>query len=218
MGYTDYFNFEREPFSNAPNEKFYFNSEQHNQALLRLKYSVDLLVMIHSGITPEWLLSRICMQLGVKNPDGSPLKMLKQLYARLLQIDKEGRKAVVLIDEAQMLQTRELMEEFRTATDEMERVHIDKAVHDKIAEIGGNYLILILLNTISSLLESFIRDARGMILREESNRDLLLVQHQEICDGIIAKDSKRAIKAMKIHLETINTTMKKLHESQAAER
>ena len=41
MGYNDYFKFEREPFSNAPNDKFYFNSEQHNQALLRLKYSVD---------------------------------------------------------------------------------------------------------------------------------------------------------------------------------
>ncbi len=148
MGYTDYFNFEREPFSNAPNDKFYFDSEQHNQALLRLKYSVDsdkglavlvggvgtgkttlarrmldnlpiekyessLLVMIHSAITPEWILSRICMQLGVKNPDANPLKMLKQLYERLLQIEQEGRKAVVLIDEAQMLQTRELMEEFR---------------------------------------------------------------------------------------------------------
>jgi len=69
--------------------------------------------MIHSAITPEWILSRICLQLGVKNPDISPLKMLKQLYERLLQIEKEGRKAVVLIDEAQMLQTRELMEEFR---------------------------------------------------------------------------------------------------------
>lgn len=148
MGYTDYFDFEREPFSNAPNDKFYFDSEQHAQALLRLKYSVDtdkglavlvgdvgtgkttlarrmlddlpiekyessLLVMIHSGITPEWILSRICMQLGVKSPDASPLKMLKQLYERLLQIEKEGRKAVVLIDEAQMLQTKELMEEFR---------------------------------------------------------------------------------------------------------
>lgn len=148
MGYTDYFNFEREPFSNAPNDKFYFNSDQHNQALLRLKYSVDsdkglavlvggvgtgkttlarrmldnlpiekyessLLVMIHSAVTPEWILSRICMQLGVKHPDISPLKMLKQLYERLLQIEREGRKAVVLIDEAQMLQTRELMEEFR---------------------------------------------------------------------------------------------------------
>lgn len=148
MGYTDHFNFEREPFSNAPNDKFYFDSEQHNQALLRLKYSVDtdkglavlvggvgtgkttlarrmldnlpyenyessLLVMIHSAITPEWIMSRICTQLGVKNPDISPLKMLKQLYERLLEIESEGRKAVVLIDEAQMLQTRELMEEFR---------------------------------------------------------------------------------------------------------
>jgi type II secretory pathway predicted ATPase ExeA len=148
MGYTDYFNFEREPFTNAPNEKFYFNSEQHNKALIRLMYSVDtnkglavlvggvgtgkttlarrmldnlpvekyessLLVMIHSGITPEWILSRICMQLGIKSPDVNPLKMLKQLYERLLQIDSEGRKAVVLIDEAQMLQTKELMEEFR---------------------------------------------------------------------------------------------------------
>lgn len=148
MGYASYFNLEREPFSNAPNDSFYFNSEQHNQALLRLMYSVDsdkglavlvggvgtgkttlarrmldnlpidkyessLLVMIHSAITPEWILTRISMQLGVKNPDENPLKLLKQLYERLLQIDKEGRKAVVLIDEAQMLQTRELMEEFR---------------------------------------------------------------------------------------------------------
>jgi general secretion pathway protein A len=148
MGYAAYFNLEREPFSNAPNDSFYFNSEQHNQAWLRLMYSVDsnkglavlvggvgtgkttlarrmldnlpiekyessLLVMIHSAITPEWILTRISMQLGVKNPEENPLKLLKQLYERLLQIDQEGRKAVVLIDEAQMLQTRELMEEFR---------------------------------------------------------------------------------------------------------
>ncbi len=148
MGYTDYFHFDREPFSNAPNDKFYFDSEQHTQALLRLKYSVDsdkglavlvggvgtgkttlarrmldelpidkyessLLVMIHSQVTPDWILSRLCMQLGISNPDVSPLKMLKQLYERLMRIEKEGRKAVVLIDEAQMLQSRELMEEFR---------------------------------------------------------------------------------------------------------
>lgn len=148
MGYSAYFNLDREPFSNAPNDSFYFNSEQHNQALLRLMYSVDsnkglavlvggvgtgkttlarrmldnlpidkyessLLVMIHSAITPEWILTRISIQLGVKNPEENPLKLLKQLYDRLLEIDKEGRKAVVLIDEAQMLQTRELMEEFR---------------------------------------------------------------------------------------------------------
>lgn len=148
MGYTDYFSFEREPFSNAPNEKFYFDSEQHRRALQRLKYSVDtdkglavlvggigtgkttlarrmldnlpveryessLLVIIHSDITPEWLLSRICVQLGVVKPASGQITMLKQLFERLIEIEEEGRKAVVLIDEAQMLQTRELMEEFR---------------------------------------------------------------------------------------------------------
>lgn len=148
MGYADHFNLEHEPFSNAPSDRFYFNSEQHDQALVRLMYAVDsdkglavliggvgtgkttlarrmldnldvdryessLLVMIHSAVTPVWILSRIALQLGVKNPDSDPLSILKQLYERLLQIHQQGRKAVVLIDEAQMLQSRELMEEFR---------------------------------------------------------------------------------------------------------
>jgi type II secretory pathway predicted ATPase ExeA len=148
MSYIEHFGLDREPFSNAPDARFYFNSEQHGQALLRLMYAVDsnkglavlvggvgtgkttlarrmldclpdrqyessLLVMVHSGITPEWILTRIAMQLGVDNPAADRLPLLKQLYERLLQIEQAGRKAVVLIDEAQMLQSRELMEEFR---------------------------------------------------------------------------------------------------------
>ena len=148
MSYIDHFSLEREPFSNAPDARFYFNSEQHRQALLRLMYAVDsnkglavlvggvgtgkttlarrmldslpeqkyessLLVMVHSGITPEWILTRIAMQLGVSSPAADRLALLRQLYERLLQIEESGRRAVVLIDEAQMLQSRELMEEFR---------------------------------------------------------------------------------------------------------
>ncbi len=148
MSYLKHYSLDREPFSNAPDARFYYNSELHNQALLRLMYAVDsnkglavlvggvgmgkttlarrmldnlpedryessLLVMVHSGITPEWILTRIALQLGVEEPAGDRLKLLKQLYTRLLEIDDEGRRAVVLIDEAQMLQSRELMEEFR---------------------------------------------------------------------------------------------------------
>ncbi len=148
MSYAEHFELDREPFSNAPDARFYFNSEQHGQALIRLMYAVDsnkgmavlvggvgtgkttlarrmldnlpeesyessLLVMVHSGITPEWILTRIAMQLGVDSPASDRLALLKQLYERLLEIEESGRKAVVLIDEAQMLQTRELMEEFR---------------------------------------------------------------------------------------------------------
>ncbi|MHB8708261.1 MAG: ExeA family protein [Desulfuromonadales bacterium] len=148
MSYIEHFGLEREPFSNAPDARFYFNTEQHSQALVRLMYAVDsnkglavlvggvgtgkttlarrmldnlpeeryessLLVMVHSSITAEWILTRIALQLRVPEPAGDRLKLLKQLYMRLLEIDQEGRRAVVLIDEAQMLQSRELMEEFR---------------------------------------------------------------------------------------------------------
>jgi type II secretory pathway predicted ATPase ExeA len=148
MSYTNHYGLEKEPFSNAPDARFYFNSEQHSQALIRLMYAVDsnkglavlvggvgtgkttlarrmldnlpadkyessLLVMVHSGITPEWILTRIALQLGVEEPAGDRLKLLKQLYTRLLEIESEGRRAVVLIDESQMLYSRELMEEFR---------------------------------------------------------------------------------------------------------
>ncbi len=77
------------------------------------EYEAALLVIIHSGITANWLLKRIALQLGVENPAQEKLALLSQLYQRLLQIYEQGRKAVVLIDEAQMLESRELMEEFR---------------------------------------------------------------------------------------------------------
>ena len=148
MNYLDHFELSSEPFSNAPVSRFYFNSTQHSQALMRLRYAVDnmkglsllvgeigagkttlarrmldslpeeefeaaLLVIIHSGITANWLLRRVALQLGVVNPHAEKLALLSQVYQRLVQIHESGKKAVVLIDEAQMLQTRELMEEFR---------------------------------------------------------------------------------------------------------
>jgi len=148
MNYLDYYELAQEPFSNAPVSRFYFNSPQHSQALMRLthlcssmkglgilvgdigagkttlarrlldslpeaEYEAALLVIIHSGVTASWLLKRIALQLGVEAPSEDKLTLLGQLYQRLVKIYEQGKKAVVLIDEAQMLATRELMEEFR---------------------------------------------------------------------------------------------------------
>ena len=148
MNYLDYYELAQEPFSNAPVSRFYFNSPQHSQALVRLthlcgqmkglgilvgdigagkttlarrlldslpeaEYEAALLVIIHSGVTASWLLKRIALQLGVEAPSEDKLTLLGQLYQRLIRIYEQGKKAVVLIDEAQMLATRELMEEFR---------------------------------------------------------------------------------------------------------
>src|SRR3954466_14883764 len=148
MNYLDYYELAQEPFSNAPVSRFYFNSPQHSQALVRLthlcsqmkglgilvgdigagkttlarrlldslpenEYEAALLVIIHSGVTASWLLKRVALQLGVDAPSEDKLTLLGQLYQRLVQIYESGKKAVVLIDEAQMLETREIMEEFR---------------------------------------------------------------------------------------------------------
>jgi general secretion pathway protein A len=148
VNYLDYYELAQEPFSNAPVSRFYFNSPQHAQALVRLthvcsqmkglallvgdvgagkttlarrlldslpenEYEAALLVIIHSGVTASWLLKRIALQLGVDAPSEDKLTLLGQLYQRLVRIYEQGKRAVVLIDEAQMLATSELMEEFR---------------------------------------------------------------------------------------------------------
>jgi general secretion pathway protein A len=148
MSYQDFFGIKEQPFTNSPDSRYYFNSSQHAEALLRLEhaarsnvglallvgdigagkttlarrmlddldekeYESALLVVVHSSITPEWLLKKIGLQLGVVNVPNGKIEILSAIYHRLLQIREEGRKAIVLIDEAQMLQTRELMEEFR---------------------------------------------------------------------------------------------------------
>ena len=77
------------------------------------EYEAALMVIVHAGITANWLLRRIALQLGVENPAEEKLALLSQLYQRLVKIYEQGKKAVVLIDEAQMLSTREIMEEFR---------------------------------------------------------------------------------------------------------
>ncbi len=77
------------------------------------EYESALLVIIHSNITADWLLNRIARQIGIEDPAPEKLKLLNQLYGRLTELHESGKKAVVLIDEAQMLRSREIMEEFR---------------------------------------------------------------------------------------------------------
>ena len=77
------------------------------------EFEAAMLVIVHSGVTAGWLLKRIAVQLGVRDPAEDKLAVLAQLYERLIEIHHSGRRAVVLIDEAQMLSTRDLMEEFR---------------------------------------------------------------------------------------------------------
>lgn len=77
------------------------------------EYDASLMVIIHTDVDANWLLKRIAMQLGVTHPADNRVDVLAQLYRRLVQIAEQGKKAVILIDEAQMLKSGNLMQEFR---------------------------------------------------------------------------------------------------------
>jgi type II secretory pathway predicted ATPase ExeA len=148
VDYLEFYNLKEYPFSNVVDNRFYYNSTQHAEALVRLKYAVDtmkglavvvgdigtgkttlarrmldeldesryeatLLVVLHSSVTAEWLIRKIALQLGIKNVGETKVEILRQLYEKLLDIHEAGLKTVVLMDEVQMLQSREIMEEFR---------------------------------------------------------------------------------------------------------
>ena len=150
MSYEQHFGLSEQPFSNAADSRYYFESSQHQEAMLRIEHSVStmkgltvviggpgagktllarhvlekleaedkvydaaLLVIVHSEITAEWLLRKIAMQLGVPNPAEKKGELLPQLFERLMAIHEAGKKAVVIIDEANMLHSREIFEEFR---------------------------------------------------------------------------------------------------------
>ena len=77
------------------------------------EYEAALLIVIHTAVTSEWMLRKIALQMEIPAPGETKTELLTQLAQRLEEVFKSGKKAVVLIDEAQMLRGRELMEDFR---------------------------------------------------------------------------------------------------------
>jgi type II secretory pathway predicted ATPase ExeA len=76
-------------------------------------YESALLVILHSSMSAEWFLRKIALQIGVAEPGEEKVALLSQIYERLVEIHQAGKKAVVLIDEANMLQHRSILEELR---------------------------------------------------------------------------------------------------------
>ena len=150
MSFEQFYGLTEQPFSNAPDSRFFYESAQHGEAMVRVmhainnmkglvcligdvgtgktflarktldnlqaaedKYEPALIVMVHSEVTADWLLKKIATQLGVKEPAEAKSALLTQLLNRLVEIYEAGKKAIVLIDEANMLQTKEIFEEFR---------------------------------------------------------------------------------------------------------
>lgn len=148
MSYTEFYGLSEQPFTNTPDNRFYFESHQHNEARIRIMHAVDtmkglavlvgdvgtgkttlarklleeleqgiyepaLLVVVHSNVKADWLLRKVALQLGIEGVTDDKEKVIGRLYERLMELHQSGRKTVIIVDEANMLRNREVMEEFR---------------------------------------------------------------------------------------------------------
>jgi len=101
-------------------------------------YETGLLVILHSEITPDWLLMKIALHLGVEHPASHKIDLITQVYEKLHEIREKEKKAIVIIDEANMLKSKEVMEEIRGLLN---------------LEVGGQLLLTFLLFGLPELEE-----------------------------------------------------------------
>ncbi|KAB3526763.1 FadR/GntR family transcriptional regulator [Alkaliphilus serpentinus] len=108
--------------------------------------------------------------------------------------DEEIREMGLLIEK---------LKAYNDLQDEKNSVKVDKEFHYMIAQASKNFLLLNILNVISSLMDNFIENARGMILTNQKNKILLVDQHENIYKAIANRDPKAASEAMRVHIELI---------------
>lgn len=72
-----------------------------------------LLIIIHSEITSLWFLRKIALMLETQVDSENKIEIITAVYHRLLELTAKDRRVVILIDEANMLQRKEIMEEIR---------------------------------------------------------------------------------------------------------
>lgn len=146
--YERYFNIAENPFTIAPNPRYFYLSSQHREALAHLQYGlnenggfilltgevgtgkttawrclvenlptdVNLAVVLNPRINEIELLETICDELGIVHEQGDGIKQLiDKLNRHLLESYSQRRRTVVIIEEAQNLNT-EVLEQLRLLT------------------------------------------------------------------------------------------------------
>lgn len=76
-------------------------------------FDTALIILTHADFTSLWLLKKIAGLLGVDAVGEEKAQVVAQICERLVQIYSEGKKALIIIDEANLLRNREALEDLR---------------------------------------------------------------------------------------------------------
>lgn len=118
--------------------------------------------------------------------------------------------AAKLITDEELGELKQLIDVMKNCEGEDNESKLDKEFHFKIAKVSKNFLIETILNTISTLIDSLIKDARLQILKNESNKNIIDYQHERIYNALAKRDSQEAASIMRMHMELVNENFIKL--------
>ncbi|GAA0737343.1 FadR/GntR family transcriptional regulator [Clostridium oceanicum] len=122
---------------------------------------------------------------------------------RVIEVETAGL-AAKNITIKQLQEIRLILDDMEKTEDEDLKIKLDKKFHYKIAKASNNFLIVTVLNTISELIDSFIKDARAKILETRKEKNIIETHHEEIYDGLVNRDSKKCSEAMRKHMKMIS--------------
>lgn len=111
------------------------------------------------------------------------------------------------ITEEEIKELGELIYKIKNSSDENLNVDLDKIFHYKVAQASKNFILLNIINSCSSLINTIIKDARKKILMNEENKYELINQHEQIYNALKEGNSLKASKFMEEHIDLTNKVM-----------
>lgn len=144
--YRSFFGLVSRPFGKTPDPAFLYESRRHREALARLEYAVEEMdlalltgpigsgkttitralldrlgedrkpiLIVHPRLSPTQLLQAVAGGLGAAPVRGKH-DLVGEIQEKLYQLHEEGRKAVLIIDEAQLIPSKHTFDEIRLLT------------------------------------------------------------------------------------------------------
>jgi type II secretory pathway predicted ATPase ExeA len=144
--FESFFGLRTKPFGKTPDPSFLYESDQHREALARLEYAVEekelallvgdigsgkttlsralidriaeerpVILLINPRLTPTQLLRAVANGLGIV-PARFRNDLLDQIHTKLFELYEAKREPVLMIDEAQLIPSKQTFDEIRLLT------------------------------------------------------------------------------------------------------
>lgn len=122
---------------------------------------------------------------------------------KIIEVETAALAAKNINDE-ELIEIKGIIDQIKESYDEELNAKLDKELHYKIANASGNFLVVVILTAVSSLVDSFIKDARKRILTQVENREILIEHHENLYNALIDHNKGRAAEVMRKHLDFVN--------------